>query len=359
MVKKALLAVGAVVLAVVAYLLFGPSTLEPRAWVPPPPSPLAGVTAVNARLAGALRWGQQWVGPETVAFDAAGRIVTGLRDGRVVRLAAGSDDGEVLADTHGRPLALAYHPDGRLIICDAHRGLLALEPGGELTTLATGEGGVSFGFTDDLAITFDGATIYFTDASARNSIERFTEDLLEHQTTGRVLAYDVATKKVTRVADGFAFVNGISFGPDEDSVVVTETATYRLWRVWVKDVPGHARGAKELFGDVLPGFPDNVRYSAARHVYWVAVGSPRNPLVDALAGWPFLRDAIARLPKAVQPAPVRHALAVAVDESGKVVDSLQDASPGSYSPVASVVERDGTLYLGSFVREGLARVKLP
>jgi hypothetical protein len=41
------------------------------------------------------------------------------------------------------------------------------------------------------------------------------------------------------------------------------------------------------------------------------------------------------------------------------VESLQYDAPDSYSPVASAVERDGWLYLGSFAREGLARLKLP
>jgi sugar lactone lactonase YvrE len=358
MVKKVLWGLFAVLAVGLAYLFFGPAIIAPQAWAAPPPSGLTGAAAPNARLRGLEWWAKGLVGPETVAFDAAGNLVTGLRDGRVVRLKPGHDEVEVLTNTNGRPLSLAFHPDGRLIICDAHRGLLALATNGTLEVLATEEGGVPFRFTDDLAITRDGATIYFTDASARHSIEEFPLDILEHQTTGRVLAYDVAAKKVSRLADGFAFTNGITFGPEEDSVVVAETATYRLWRVWVKDVAGHARGQKELFGDVLPGFPDNVRYSPSRHVYWVAIGSPRNPLVDALAGAPFFRSAVARLPKAVQPAPVRHAIALAVDEQGKEVESLQDDSPDSYSPVASVVERDGSLYLGSFAREGLARVRL-
>ena len=62
-----------------------------------------------------------------------------------------------------------------------------------METLATEHGGVPFRFVDDLAITPDGI-IYFSDASARNSIERFTEDLLEHRTTGRLLEYVPATK---------------------------------------------------------------------------------------------------------------------------------------------------------------------
>ena len=126
-------------------------------------------------------------------------------------------------------------------------------------------------------------------------------------------------------------------------------------RIWLK---GEQAGKKELFLD-LPGFPDNVRYSKSRHVFWVAIGSPRNPMVDDLAGSPTLRKVITRLPKAVQPKPERHAIVIAVDENGKVVDNLQYRAPDSFSPVASAVEHDGWLYLGSFIREGVARVRLP
>src|SRR6185295_3040415 len=105
----------------------------------------------------------------TVAPD--GSLVAGLKDGRIVKLKVGVDTPEVLFDTKGRPLAMAYHPDGRLIICDAHAGLLARSPDGKVETLATEHGGLPFRFVDDLAITKDG-TIYFSDASARNSIER-------------------------------------------------------------------------------------------------------------------------------------------------------------------------------------------
>jgi hypothetical protein len=37
---------------------------------------------------------------------------------------------------------------------------------------------------------------------------------------------------------------------------------------------------------------------------------------------------------------------------------LQHRAPDSYSPIASALERDGWLYLGSFAREGVARLKL-
>jgi sugar lactone lactonase YvrE len=351
--KRALVAVP--VLLLLLYLVAWPTPLEPHAWTAPPPTPFTGPYAPNEKLKNVEWWAKQQVGPEAITFDPEGRLVTGLRDGRIVRLKVGDDTPTLVADTKGRPMAIAYHPDGRLIICDANLGLLALDAAGTLETLSIGLDGIPFRFTDDLDITPAGV-IYFTDASARHPIARFEDDLLEHQTTGRLLKYDPATKKTSLVADGFNFSNGVALGPDAAWLLMTETGTYRVWRVWLT---GEKAGQKEVFIDALPGFPDNIRYAKDRHVFWVAVGSPRQALVDALGPYPFLRKVISRLPKAVQPAPERHAMVLGIDESGKVVENLQYRAADSYSPVASAVERDGYLYLGSYAREGVARLKLP
>jgi sugar lactone lactonase YvrE len=342
-----------VVLAIV-WLVATPAPIEPAAWTPPPPTPLEGRWAVNDRLAAVEWWAKALVGPEAMYVDDDGALVTGLKDGRIVKLKPGGDEPTVLADTHGRPLAIAPHPDGRIIICDAFRGLLALADDGVIEVLASEQGGVPFKFVDDLAITKAGV-IYFSDASARYSIDRYTDDLLEHQRTGRVLKYAPSTRTTSLVAADFNFANGVALGPDEAFLVVAETGAYRLWRIWLT---GPTAGQKEVFVDALPGFPDNVRFSPERGVFWVAIGSPRNPLVDALADRPFLRGVVAKLPKAVQPAPARHAFVVGVDVSGNVVEVLQHRAPDSYSPIASALEHDGWLYLGSFAREGVARLKL-
>ena len=98
--------------------------------------------------------------------------------------------------------------------------------------------------------------------------------------------------------------------------------------------------------------------SKTRNVFWVAIGSPRHALMDALAHAPSVRSLVAKLPKSVQPKPTRHAFVAAYDLEGNVVESLQYLNPESYSPIASAIEHDGFLYLGSFAREGVARVKL-
>lgn len=340
--------------ALVAWLFVLPSPIAPVAWEPPPRTAMEGAFAPNERLKAVEWWAKQLVGPEAMFVDPDGSLVTGLKDGRVVRLRPGVDAPQVLADTHGRPLALARYTDGRILICDAWRGLLAMDADGVIEVLASEHGGVPFKFTDDLDVSTSGA-VYFTDASARHDFEHYKHELLEHQLTGRVLRWDPQTRRTSLVASGLNFANGIALAPDESFLVVAETGGYQLWRVWLT---GEKAGTKEKFGPPLPGFPDNVRYSRARRVFWVALGSPRNGLVDALAQWPRVRAVIPNLPDALQPAPERYAFVAAVDLEGQVVESLQYQAPDSYSPIASALEHDGYLYLGSFAREGVARLKL-
>ena len=91
------------------YLLFWPVPIEPAAWTPPAPPPLAGVYATNTRLSGAERLGTgAGYAPEEPAFDAEGRLYTGLGDGRILRLQADGRAPEVFANTSGRPLGLKF-----------------------------------------------------------------------------------------------------------------------------------------------------------------------------------------------------------------------------------------------------------
>src|SRR3954470_2906564 len=145
-------AIGLLVAAVAAaagYLAMAPIRVDPEAWRPP----VARAWATNNALAGPAWIHPELVGPETITFDAAGRLVTGLLDGRIVRMAAdGRGAVQEIAATGGRPLGLAYDGNGQLIVADAFRGLLAIGGDGTVQVLAAAQGGVPFRFTDDLAI---------------------------------------------------------------------------------------------------------------------------------------------------------------------------------------------------------------
>ncbi len=340
----------------VAFLAGWPVSVEPVAWEAPAPPPLTGPYAPNDRLKAVELVGRGVaLGPEATAVDGAGRVVTGTSDGRILRLDPAKGTFETLARTGGRPLGVAFERSGRLIVCDARKGLLALDPSGTLATLATEQGGVRFGFTNDADVAPDG-TVYFSDSSDRRSIDATREEVLEHGGRGRLLAFHPDTGKTDLLLSGLQFANGVAVSGDGSYVVVNELSSYRITRYWLA---GPKRGTHDVFADNLPGLPDNVTYSPARRAFWVALYSPRVAAVDLLAPHPLLRKLVLRLPLWTQPQPARHAWALAIDEAGRVVENMQDASPGCFAPVTSVLEHDGVLWLGSLERDSLGRIAAP
>jgi sugar lactone lactonase YvrE len=338
-----------------SYLLFFPVPIEPVAWKPSRPPDRVGPLAPNDRLRAV-----EWVGkgrvlhPEATAIDAAGRVYAGVEDGRVLRLDPASGAVSTFATTGGRPLGLAFDAEGRLYVADARRGLLRISPSGEVAPLVDREGDRAFGFTDDVSVAPDGM-VYFTDASDRFGVDSYRDDILEHAGRGRLLSFDPRTGRTATLLAGLQFANGVAVSGDGSYLVVAETGSHRLLRLWLT---GPRSGSVEPFGEGLPGYPDNVTWSPQRRVFWVALW-PRVPVVDALAPHPFLRKMVRRLPRAVQPDPVPHAWIVAVDEQGRVVESLEWTSPAAFFPVTSVRERDGWLWLGSLGQDGLGRLAAP
>jgi len=346
---------------VVLYLLFWPVPISPQAWSPPPAPPLTGQYQQNSRLAsverlslgtGATRPGTGFA-PEDVALDAQNRIHSGLDDGRIMRLQADGTGPEVFSNTHGRPLGLAFDPNGNLIVADAIKGLLSIAPDGSVTALTTSADGLPFGCTNDLDVATDG-TIYFTDASSKFPLSNFTADILEHGPNGRLLAYDPKTKATRTLLAELSFANGVAVSPDQSFVLVVETGAYRIHRVWLE---GANRGRAEIFIDNLPGFPDGIS-SNGKDKFWLALVTPRDTTLDKLLPHPFLRKVVARLPKFLQPAPKRYSFVLGLDSSGGVVENLQDGSPKCYAQIANAVEHQGSLYFGSIGESALVRYRL-
>jgi hypothetical protein len=119
--KRLFLALAGIIAIVVLYLLFWPVSIQPSAWTPPPAPSLTEQYQQNSRLSTTerLSLGNRTprpgagYGPEDVALDAEGRIYAGLDDGRVMRLQADGTKPEVFTNTQGRPLGLAFDPNGR------------------------------------------------------------------------------------------------------------------------------------------------------------------------------------------------------------------------------------------------------
>ena len=349
----------AVVLSVLAsYLLLAPTDIEPVSWTPPvAPSLQEGEFKENTRLAGIERLGKglELHGPEAVLADAQERILTGLQDGRVIRLSSDGKTLETLVNTGGRPLGLAWHPDGRLIIADGIKGLLALNVDtGELQVLATESDSVPFGFADDVDISADGQYAYFSDASIRWHYGEDSEAVMEHRGDGRLLVYDFHTGETKALLGGLEFANGVALGPNEDYVLVSETGAYRVSRLWLK---GDKAGRQDIFRDNLPGLPDNITFNG-KDKFWVASFTPRNIFLDVFADKPFMRKVIARALKFIPKLVEHRAMVLGLDTDGRVVANLQDSSAGNYSPITSVRQVGNHLYFGSLTAKSLAKIVL-
>lgn len=351
---KTIFGLTAALVIIVALFFLQSSPIDPAAYTPPEPPELTGVLKPNHLLKEAELLAKGRVnGPEEVALDNQGRVYGGTRDGKIMRI---FPDGqmEVFADTKGRPLGLHFDKDQNLIVCDAHKGLLSINPRGEIKVLADSAEGVAFGFTDALDIAGDG-TIYFTDASSRYGQSEYFYDLLEARPHGRFLSYDPDTGRVRVLLEDLYFANGVALSQNQDFVLINETYRYRIIRYWLK---GPRAGTQEIFMDNLPGFPDNIS-SSPKGDFWLALFTVRNQFLDAIHPHPFLKAQMAKLPKAVWPSPKPYGLVLALNEQGEITQSLHDPTGRHLQEVTSARQYGGYLYLGSLHNDRIGKYKLP
>jgi len=344
-----------IIVVALGYLLLAPVPITPAAWTPPTAPTLTGQFAQNTRLSPVqkLSLGEGHK-PEDVALDAEGKIYAGFEDGRIVVLQPDGTQPRVFADTKGRPLGLVFDAVGNLIVTDAIKGLLSVNKSGEVKVLATEADGEKFGCLNDLDVGADG-TIYFTEASHKFPMSQFTNDMLEHQPNGRLLALDPQTQKPRTLLRDIYFANGVAVSPDQSFVLVAETGKYQVRRFWLK---GPQVGHDDVFIDNLPGFPDGIS-SNGKDKFWLALVTPRQALFDeTLLPHPFLRKVVARLPKFLQPVPKRYSFVLALDSQGKVIENLQNGPPNCYAQISNVVEHNGTLYFGSIGEDTVGRFQL-
>lgn len=335
----------AVVIAIVGWFTLSPVPFEPEA------TPLADNRAgtapfINNNLLTAAQTLETGHGPEGVAFDPQGRLVTGLDDGRIIRREA---DGrlETLGTTQGRPLGLEYDQQGRLIIADAAKGLLMLNAAGDMQVLTNQYQGTPMLFVDDLAIGADGR-IWFSDASQLYAMGTELDEIFDSRHTGRLFVYDPATQETTLMADHLSFANGVALDASGQFVLVNETMMARVTRLWIA---GDRAGEREIFIDGLPGFPDNIT-EAPNGDFWLSLVAPRSAMLDQVVSSPFLRKLGWRLSQFIDPPLSNHVWAVRLSRDGEVKQVLDD-NTGFMVMMTSVLEHEGMLYLGSLVHHGV------
>lgn len=333
------------------------SPIAPVVWRPPPVPPRARQPHGPIPMPRPTPYALPGKGPEDVVIDHAGRVITGLEDGRILRLSPSDGSVQTMAETGGRPLGIEIEADGSLIVCDAYRGLLRVDPeSGTITDLVRAGDpidGQPLRVCNNAAIARDG-TIWFSDSTARFPLEHWKGDLMEHSGTGRLLRRDPGGRVEVAVT-GLQFANGVALTADESAVLVAETGAYRITRL---ALTGPHAGRRDTLVDNLPGFPDNIA-RGTDGLIWIAIGSPRNAMLDLLSARPpILRRLLWRLPDALLPRPANTAWVQAVDGDGRLIHDLQTTTPG-FAMVTGVREHNGRVWLGSLQTSAVASFAVP
>ena len=169
------------------------------------------------------------------------------------------------------------------------------------------------------------------------------------------LQWDPETGIATERLADISFANGLAMGPDGAWLLYIETGKYALHRLWIA---GPDAGETEVVLANLPGFPDNINRDPDGG-FLMGLVSKRAAAVDALAGYPFLRKVVQRLPATIRPKAVSHGFVISLDETGDVRKTWQDPS-GSYPLTTGAVrDVDGALWITSLSATGVARLPNP
>jgi sugar lactone lactonase YvrE len=319
--------------------------IDPVRWTPPPIDPLPDQPA---RPVTVVPVGGD--GPEDVVADGDGQLWAGLVDGRIVRISPDGGQPTVVANTGGRPLGLHVARDGRVLICDSYRGLLALDPAsGKLEVLVDSVDGRPLRFCSNVTETADG-TIYFTESTSHFHFEHFLGAILEAR--GRGSLFRLATDgTVTTLVDGLYFANGVTVTADGSALVFAETVGRRLSKYWLT---GPQAGSVTPLAVNLPGMPDNISTGSDGRI-WTAMVTAANPKAEGLMPRaPWIRKLVWRLPAGLQPKVEPEIWVVGFDaDTGDAVGGIRTTRP-DFGAVTGVVEAGGKVWMSTIEFPALA-----
>ncbi|XP_031618331.1 adipocyte plasma membrane-associated protein [Contarinia nasturtii] len=373
-----------------------------QSFIIPKPLDLTGPLEVNNLLDNAERLLEGRVhGPETLLMRN-NEIYTTVHGGQVIKINGDHIthvakfgkpcEGFVEERICGRPLGLAFDTlnPNNLIVADAYYGIWSVDlTSGKKTQLVSPEE-ILDGKIRRPASIFNAVAvskagdIFWTDSSSDFKLDDGVYTLLANP-SGRLFQHIRATKQNKLLLDELYFANGVALSPNEDFVVVSETAASRLKRYYLK---GAKAGQSDIFIDRLPGATDNLTPDADG--LWVplvlSIDNENPGLWQSAANAPLVRKFLARtlalieLPfkfiekvysnfytqmivhkighfESLSMSPSRQTI-LRIDWNGKIIGSLHGFDKSAHG-VAHVLEAGDYLYLGSFANKYLGRVKLP
>ncbi len=184
------------------------------------------------------------------------------------------EDRAVFATFDGTAGGLAFHPDGRLLVCVAGQGLAAIKTGEPMAWL-THAGEQPLHCPTAVAAARDG-TIFLTDGSTAYKPDDWCRDLMDKNRLGRLIACGPGLDGAQVLLRGLAYPNGVAIGRDGKELWFTESWTHRVSRT---AIAGRTTGRPRVAIDNLAGYPARLS-PAADGGFWLAEFAVRTHLVE-------------------------------------------------------------------------------
>nr|XP_039254804.1 adipocyte plasma membrane-associated protein-like [Styela clava] len=342
-------------------------------------SPTSSVVVNDMHNIGQLKWANminndlqsgeklftELIGPESIAVDKVGNWYAGLEDGRIMKI---SNSGKVLTEltksfdfakgskrVDKRIMGLRLF-NSKLFFADAYQGIFVIDILTKEWKKIVGFGDVNpnLMFANDLTITADGSTIYFTDTSEKWDYKGAAYSIIEVECSGRLFKVDLTTKSVDLLRERLCFANGIELDLTESKLLLSENSRRRIL---VFDI----KSGEILKQILLPGGPDNIRRSRDGG-FWAPIPVLPDPSFDIALPFPVIRDTLTgaiSLETLFKLLKMNKGVVVKISSTFEPEAIHYDLDGKVCQAISHVCELDtGELLLGTVTSRGIVRLKL-
>ena len=292
----------------------------------------------------------------------------------------GLTERSLVAEFDGDAGALAMHPDGRLLVCIAGRGLAALDPKNPDPRWLESADGRGFAGLTAVAAVPDGR-IFAVEGSTGRTPDQWRHDLMEKRSNGRLVVCDASLGNARVLLNGLPYPYGVEVSADGKQLWLTESWAHRLSRFALTE---SGIGPREVVAGNMPGYPARLHLDAhggfflgmfARRTHLIEFvlkeDDFRQEMIESMAENYWIAPAFAGGSDCLEPmqiggvkalgiqkpwAPPRsYGLLVHLDSDGNATDSLHSRAGGRFHGVTGACD---TQYGVVIAERGAARLLL-
>jgi hypothetical protein len=237
--------------------------------------PLDGALSPNDRLDACTPIGEALPGLDDVVVARDGSVYVSAGRNIFKLSGEGLANRSLVVELEGEAGGLAIHPDGRLLVCVAGRGLAAFDPATPNPRWLEAADGRSFAGLTSVAAAPDGR-IFAVEGSTGRAPGEWRHDVMEKRSNGRLVACGAALDNAQTLLTGLPYPYGVAVSADGKQLWLTESWAHRLSRF---ALTGNGIGPREIIAGNLPGYPARL-HPDAHGGFFLGIFARRTHLIE-------------------------------------------------------------------------------